>query len=277
MQIEKQEGLKLRMTKINCAILMVMISLIGCQQTQETNEPKKEKSAEAQTSNTSENGSSDEADSSELKQDSIEIILVNQDSVGSSAENQECNMIMSPGLFYKVKNKETDAEWTHVKVIQMFGFNKPIPIGEFVQVIPPHSDLPVQLLKVLNCVKQEGIEADWYELELETIKSPKFKNHVTPEGFRGEYLGYGVGVYPPIAGASVIAADSTTLQQEQNIKNKRLEIDFNNDGVADAFLTEVCEKEFIDESGKTYCDQSGYTIESKCNNRWVLMYESKGC
>jgi hypothetical protein len=277
MQIKKQQGLKLRMTKINYAILMGLISLIGCQQTQEANELKKEKSAEAQTSKIYENRSSDEADSSELKQDSIEIILVNQDSISSSAENEDCNMIMSPGMFYKVKNKETDAEWAHVEVIQMFGFNKPIPIGELVQVIPPHSDLPVQLLKVLNCVQQEGIEADWYELELETINSPAFKNHNAPEGFRGEYLGFGVGIYPPIAGASVIASDSTHLQQEQNIKNKRLEIDFNNDGVADAFLTKVCQKEFIDESGKAYCDQSGYTIEYKCNNRWVLMYESKGC
>jgi hypothetical protein len=181
MQIKKQQGLKLRMTKINYAILMGLISLIGCQQTQEANELKKEKSAEAQTSKIYENRSSDEADSSELKQDSIEIILVNQDSISSSAENEDCNMIMSPGMFYRVKNKETDAEWAHVEVIQMFGFNKPIPIGELVQVIPPHSDLPVQLLKVLNCVQQEGIEADWYELELETINSPAFKNHNAPK------------------------------------------------------------------------------------------------
>jgi hypothetical protein len=266
------------MTKSNCALLLGMIGLIGCHQPQEeTNEIKKQKWNQAIPADPSENRSSNETDPIEIKEDSIEIISVNQDSVDSYIESQACNVIMSPGLFYKVKNKENDLEWVHVEVIQMFGFDKPIPVGEFVQVIPPHSDLPVKLLKVLNCNKQEGIESDWYELELEAIKSPEFKNHHAPEGFREEYLGYGVGIYPPIPGAQTIPLDSKTLQQEKNNNNTRLEIDFNNDGLADAVLLKVCEKEIIEEDGKVYCDREVYIIESKCNNIWVLMYETKGC
>jgi hypothetical protein len=110
------------MTKTNYALLIGMIGLIGCEYPQGGGELKKQKSSQAHPSSSS-----------------------------------ACDVIMSPGIFYKVKNKENDLKWVHVEVIQMFGFDNPVPVGEFVQVIAPHADLPVRLLKVLNCTKQEGM------------------------------------------------------------------------------------------------------------------------
>lgn len=230
------------MTKTNYALLIGMIGLIGCEYPQGGGELKKQKSSQAHPSSSS-----------------------------------ACDVIMSPGIFYKVKNKDNDLKWVHVEVIQMFGFDNPVPVGEFVQVIAPHADLPVRLLKVLNCTKQEGMESEWYKLELEVIKSQEFKNHDAPEGFREEYLGEGVGIYPPIPGAQVIPLDDLTLQKVENYDNIRLAIDFDNDGLVDARLMNVCKKEFIGDDGKVYCDGEVGFIEAKCNDHWVLMYEPEGC
>jgi hypothetical protein len=232
------------MTKTNYALLIAMIGLIGCAHLQGGGELNKQKPTQALPSNAF-----------------------------------DCDVMMSPGLFYRLKNKENDSKWGHVEVIQMFGFDHPVPVGEFVQVIPPNVDLPVRLLKVLNCTKQEGMGSPWYDLKLEEITSQDFITDDAPEGFGEEYLGYGVCIYPPIAGAQAIPLADLTLPlpQMENYDNIRVAIDFDNDGLVDALFMIACAKEFIREDGEVYCDGDVQFIEAKCNNRWVLVYESGGC
>lgn len=182
------------------------------------------------------------------------------------------NTTIADGIVYRSGENNN---WKSVFATNIFGFKNNPPHGEFAQIVPLRTDLPTIELKITKTTKRNDVDDydkkyDWYEVELEPIKNKNYWIVKSPKNIRAEYPSDILVIYPAIKNVSLL--DINKLEESELPKNTTINaikgaLDFNNDGLPDAVVTQFCcgnktnKKDCEYECGETYLKLSGNWLQ----------------
>lgn len=197
----------------------------------------------------------------------------------SATQTWNASTTIGEATLWRNKKAENSSEWKEILVTNVFGFQKDVPLGSIVQVIPLSKKVPVLGLKVTETTKRDGFEEteddDWFEVELEEIKNKQYHSFKGPKERSDEYPLDLLVVYPPIKNCTLLEnRNFKTTDLPKNVFNEIIKgaLDFDNDELPDAIVCKFC---CNDKSSATDCEYFCGEVYIKVDGKWILINTSQ--